>query len=145
MNDKFFLPKVVQNQKAFSLVEIVIIVMIAGFIVLLLSNLPSSLKLIGVSTHESKAKDLAQKKVEDVRGTPFVNISLGTTPVSDPGLSSLPGGSGEVLIEPCPDTICTTQAEKDLIRQATIKISWQEQGNQKDVQVTTLVTDGGLK
>ncbi len=139
---KATLPK---KEKGFSLIEIVIIVLIAGFIVLLLSNLPSSLKLIGISNHESKAKEVAQKKVEDIRATPFANISLGTTPVEDAGLSSLPGGTGEILIEECPDTVCSTQAEKALIRKATVKINWIDHANQKEVKLTTLVTDGGLK
>ncbi len=132
------------HQAGFSIIELVVVLMIVGFIVLTISNIPTSLKLIGNSNYESLAKEIASKKVEDIRSLPFENLAEGTTAISDTRLNKIPNGLGEVIVSSCPDAICNTQAEKDTIKQVVIKVLWVEAGSIREVKLTTLIAKGGL-
>jgi type II secretory pathway pseudopilin PulG len=130
------------RKKGFSLVEVVLVVLMVGFIILLISNLPSSVKLIGDSKSSSLAREIANHKMEDVRNLGYDSIANGTSPIADPRLSKLPSGSGEVIIEDCPATICKNG---ELIKQVSVDVSWTEAGKSRDVKITTLISKGGLR
>lgn len=134
-----------KSQAGFSLVEIILVTLLVGFIILFIGNIPSALKLVGSSSHESLAKEIASKKIEDSRSVPFDNLALGASPIGDSRLTSLPGGSGQVTVSACPDSICPTQQEKDLVKQVSIQVSWSEAGQTKNIQINTLITKDGLK
>ena len=135
------------KQQGFSVIEIILVVLIAGFIILLIGNLPSAIKLIGISNHESIAKEIASQEIEKLRSIPYLNISNGTTTVSDSRVNTLPNGSGTVTVEDCPVSICSynTSPNPIITRQALVVITWSESGKDRNVKITTLISDGGLK
>lgn len=130
------------NNRAFSIVELVIVIAVAGAIVLVVANIPNSIGLIGKSKNESIAKEAATQKIETVRGQTYSNLANGMTPITDSRVASLPGGTGTTSIEDCPASICPTA---QAIKKVTVTISWTEKNAPKSVILTTLISDGGLQ
>lgn len=131
-------------QKGVSLVEILLVVMIIGFIVLLITGLPNSLRLIGGSNNESLAMEIAAKKIEDLRSLGYSNISSG--PVSDSRLTLLPSGTGLITIESCdPDSDPEICPNGELIKKAIVKIDYKDNDQNKNVTLITLIAQDGLK
>src|SRR3989344_6359190 len=112
-------------EKGFSLIEVLLILMILGFIVSLINLAPSAIGLVGTSKYESLAKEIVQKKIEDLRSLGFSNICDPTSApctdnITDSRLSKLPRSTGQVLVEVCPSEICLNGEE---IKKLTITVS----------------------
>lgn len=134
-----------KSEKGFSIIELLLVIMIVGFIALMVTNIPSSLRLIGKSKYESIAREIATQRIEDLRNTTYTglaNTGGAPNPITDSRLSRLPSGKGEIFIEDCPITICTNN---EVIKKIIVKVSWSESGQIKDVQFTTLISQGGLQ
>lgn len=145
----YSLPMTSQNnnshQQGFSLVEGLMIAVIAIFIVLVIGSLTPFINLIGSSRYESLAKDIAQKQIEDLRALPFANLTNTASPaptVVDSRLSKLPQGSGLYTIEDCDPGVCLN-SEK--LKKIHIIINWKEAAKDKKVDLDTFVANGGLK
>ncbi len=130
-----------RNEKGFSLVEILLVTVVAGFIVLLIANLPTSLGSIGNSKKESLAKDIASQVIEDLRNKTYDNLANGTNSIADSRLSSMPGGNGSVVVEDCPVSVCT---HSEAVKKVTVQIGWVESGKNRSVSVSTFIAKGGL-
>lgn len=132
------------KEKGFSLVEIILIIMIVGFIVSLINLLPSSIGLVGTSKNETLAKDVAQTKIEDLRALTYVNLANTNNPapiIIDPRLASIPEGSGSYIVEDCIPPTCSGEE----IKKVTVTVSWVDSGNKlKDIQFSTFIAKGGL-
>jgi Tfp pilus assembly protein PilV len=130
-----------QSEKGASLVEIIIVILIVGFILLVVSNIPSSIFLIGSSKYQSTAKQVASSKMEDLRVQGYDNLANGVVVISDPRLNTLPGGTGTIDVSDCPSTLCSNGEE---IKKVRVKIDWQESGKPKTIEINTLISKGGL-
>lgn len=138
-------PKVERScdrKNGFSIIELIIVIAVAGAIVLVVANIPNSIGLIGKSKNESIAKEVATQRIEALRGQSYVNLANGTTPIIDTRVSALPGGTATSSIEDCPVAICPTAQS---IKKVTVTISWTEKNEPKSVILTTLISDGGLQ
>ena len=131
-----------QNTKAFSLIEMLVVVVIAGVIVLVVANIPNAMGLIGKSKHESIAKEVAVQKIESLRSQTYANLANGSSSINDVRVTGLPNGAGTTLIEDCPIEICPTA---DTIKKITVTVSWSESQETKSVVLTTLISEGGLQ
>lgn len=131
------------SQKGFSLIEVILVVLVVGAISALVTNLPSSIKLIGNERHESLAKDIGSKRIEDLRSLPFDNLINSTTQIVDSRLTSIPQGAGSILIEDCPPLTCKNSEAN--IKQATVTINWVESGKNQKIKIVTLISKGGLR
>lgn len=129
----------------FSLIEILLVVMIVGFITSLVLLLPSSIGLIGDSKYTSLAKDIASKQMESLRTRGYDSL-LGlrgpASNISDPRVSQLPSGSATFIVSDCTPDICTNNEE---LLKASVTVSWQEKNQSKTVSLNTLVAKGGLQ
>lgn len=134
--------KIKVTQNGFSLIEITLVILMVGFAVLLVSNLPNSLRLVGDSRFTSTARDVASQKIEDTRSLGYDNIADGVTQINDTRLSSLPLGAGTLTIADCPATICKNGEQ---VKEVTAQVDWQENGNNKSLSLTTIVAEGGLR
>lgn len=134
------------GQKAFSLIELILVVFIVGSIILLIINIPNSVKLVGNSKNESVAKAIAVKKIEDLRSLGYANLGEGETQISDLRLKSIPQGTASFVISTCPSTppniVCQNDEE---IKMVEIKVNWKEEGKNREFKLTTLISNGGLK
>ena len=126
----------------FSLVEIIIGVFIVGLIVIVINQIPNAINLVTSSQSESKIREVAAKKMEDVRLSGYDNLANGTTPINDSRLGDLANVSAFTVISDCPNQICTGG---ELVKQIKITISWNENNNPKTYQLTTLVGKDGLR
>lgn len=129
-------------ERGFTLAEIILAIVIVLFIVMLLINLPPSIGLIGRSKQEALAKDIALKKVESIRSTNYDNLANGSSAITDIRLSSLPNGTGEVTIEDCPAQICTNG---EVAKKVYTKVSWKHNSKDQSIEISTIVSKGGLK
>ncbi len=136
------LSKKLRSQKGVSLIEILLVVVIIGFIALLTTSLPSSIGLIGVSDKTSLANDIAAKQIEYLRHQTFINLANGSNSFTDLRLSNLPSGGGTYLIEDCPVSVCASDEE---IKKATVTVTWSDKGVTRSVKITTFISEGGLQ
>lgn len=130
----YFLQARSKNNKGVSLIELLLVIAMVGFLVLLIGNLPNSINLIGKANHQSIALKIASKALEDKRGLQYANLANGEAALSDPRLLKLPSSGGLVLVEDYDSTI----------KQVLIKVTWIENGKNQEVSLKTLVSEGGL-
>lgn len=137
----YFLPDRLKNELGVSLIELLLVIALVGFLVLLIANLPNSINLIGKANHQSIALKIASKTIEDKRGVKYVNLANGTSPLSDPRLNNLPHSTGQVMVEDCDIAVCT---QGEAAKQITATVTWKESGKNQEVSLKTLVSEGGL-
>lgn len=130
------------SQNGLSLVEIVLSIALIGFVILVINNIPGSIKMISGSQKEAVAKDIAMKEIEALRRRSYSNISDGTTTIADSRMTSLPSSSGTVVVSECPLSICT---EPENVKQAVVTVNWLDGGAVKKVTISTLISEGGLR
>lgn len=129
------------KEKGVSLIESLLVVVIISVIVLLMANLPNAMGLIQKSRHLSLAREIAAKALEDKRSISWANLVNDTTSVSDPRVTLLPQGTGEVLIEDCEQQICTNSEN---IKHLKVSVSWQENSKDQKITLDTFIGEGGL-
>lgn len=127
------------STRAFSLIEIILVVTVVGLIIIVLSNVPSSLGLIGNSGSESAAKEIAIQSIENTRSKGFDNLADGITQINDSRLNTIPSGSGQITIAPCP--VCSNGED---IKKVSVTVTWKQSGKDKNISFDTLVAKGGL-
>lgn len=128
----------------FSLVEILLVLAGIGFLIILLSTFPNSIKLITWSRHQSLAREIAAKEIEITREQPYVNLAPGNQTIDgtdDPRINLLPEGSGEKIIEDCDELICSSS---ELVKKVTVSINWVQESSQRQIKLVTFISQGGL-
>ena len=130
------------KKSGFSLVEVIIAVFLVGVMIIIIANIPQAIKIITNSQSESIIREIAAKKIEDIRLSGYSNLVYGTTSFTDPRFSSLTLVNATSTIIDCPVTVCT---QNELVKQATLNISWKELDKQKNFQISTLVAKDGLR
>lgn len=128
-------------KKGFSLVEILLVVAALSFLALLIGTLPSSVSSINKSQHTGIARDVATKQMEYLRKQTYSNLSNGTVPFASSDLSLLTGAAAIYIIADC-DAITCSRGEK--AKKVTVKVSWKEVGDNKQIELTTLIGEGGI-
>lgn len=132
-----------QKQNGFSLVELVIAVSLVGVIVLIVGNIPNAIRLVTSSQSESVVRQVAARKIEDIRAAGYESLpEQGTTAISDTRLSQLKSSSAFMTVDDCPVNICPNG---EAVRQVTLTISWSEDGEPKTYQLVTLIGEDGLR
>lgn len=130
-----------KEEKGFSLIESLLVVVIIGSVVLLIANIPNALMLIAKSRHVSLAREIAVKQIEDKRTINYVNLVNDNSPITDTRLNLLPEGSGTVEVGDCDPSICT-QGED--IKQVTITVSWRDNNKIQTITLKTMIGEGGI-
>ena len=128
-------------ERGVSLIEVVLVVMVVGFTVILLANLPNAVGLICKSRHLSLAREIAAKTIEDKRNVSYINLVNDTSPISDPRITLLPAGAGVSVVEDCDPLICTSGEH---IKRITITVNWKEGSKDQQVILKTFIGEGGI-
>ena len=145
------MPSLVQGRlinngsRGFSLIELLLVVLAVGFLVALLDNVPRSVGLITKSRHQSLAREIVLKQIEDKRVITYVNLT-NTSPTgdnfTDSRLGLLPGGSGKITIKDCDPAVCSNSEEA---KEILVEVTWTERGkNPQTVRIRSLIARGGL-
>lgn len=129
------------DQRGFSLIEHLLVIVIVGSIILILSNLPNAIGLINKSKHLSLAREVAIKQLEDKRSLRYRDLTVGSSSIDDFRLNLLPEGTGAVLIEDCNPSLCLND---ERLKQVTIQVSWKDNNKQQEVRLNSLVSNDGL-
>lgn len=130
-----------ENERGFSLIESLLVVVIVGTIVFLLASIPNAMMLIGKSKHLSMAREIAAKQIEDRRTVSYINLVNDNSPIADNRLSLLPWGSGNVVVEDCSEQICTNEEH---IKQVTVTVTWKDNSKLQNVTLKTMIGEGGI-
>lgn len=128
-------------ERGISLIEILLVVVALGFIVMLLSNIPSAINLIQRSKYLGLAREIATKQIEDKRQMDFSSLVNDSVGINDSRISFLPKASGTVAVEDCDSSICT---HEESVKQVTVTINWTENSKNQQVILETLIGQGGL-
>lgn len=132
------------------MIESLLAIVVIGSAVFLLANIPNALVLVGKSQHMSLAREIAVKQIEDKRTVKYINIPLGSTPIADSRLSSLPQGSGTVVVgietspgvwANCETSVCTNG---ESIKQVTVTVNWQDNNKPQTLTLKTMIGEGGI-
>ncbi|TSC65370.1 MAG: Uncharacterized protein CEO21_429 [Microgenomates group bacterium Gr01-1014_80] len=127
-----------------SLVELLLIVLAVGFLVALLENVPRSVSLITKSKHQSLAREIVLKQIEDKRVISYTNLT-NTPPTgdnfTDSRLGLLPAGSGKITIKDCDTAVC---ADFEEAKEISVEVTWTEGGKLQTVRIRSLIAKGGL-
>lgn len=132
------------KEQGLALVESLLVIVVSAAIVFLLANLPNAMNLINKSKHLSLAREIVAKQIEDKRVTNYLNLVNDTTIITssvDSRISALPNGSGTVLVEECPSSICTNGEH---VKQVTVTINWKDNNKLQEVTLKTLIGEGGI-
>ena len=134
--------KTTSAQSGYSLVELVLVIFVAGLIILVLANIVPAMNFINGSSHENVARQIAAKQLEDIRAQGYDNVAKGSSSFSDSRLNTLSHGAGSVIISDCPSNICLNN---ELIYTVKIQITWIENGKNKIFTIDTLLAKGGIR
>lgn len=132
------------NENGLSLVESLLVIVVVAAIVGLMANLPNAMGLINKSKHLSLAREIASKQIEDKRTISYSNLVNDTTNITasqEPRINSLPNGSGQVLVEDCPVSVCTNGEH---IKQVTVTINWKDNNKAQTASIKTFIGEGGI-
>lgn len=126
----------------FSLVELLLVVFVAGIVILVLANLTPTFSLLQTSSRENISRQIVSKRIEDIRAQGYDNLANGSNSFVDNRLTQLPNSNALTVIDDCPSNIC---ANNEPIKQVTILVTWTENNQTKNFSITTLISKGGLR
>lgn len=129
------------KEKGISLIELILVVIAVAILAILVSSLPGAITSIRKSGNSSTAREIASKQLDTLRKQPYTNLSNGTNNFTDSSLLDLPSPTATYEIENCPPEICTHGEEAKMVK---VKINWVESGDTKTIELTTLLSEGGL-
>ncbi len=121
--------------------ELLLVIALVGFLALIIGNLPNSLTLIGKAGHQSLAREIASKKIEDLRSMQYINLANGENPLIDYRINQIPSGAGTYLIEDCDPLVCTNGEHT---KEVVVTVSWKEGSKAQQIKLETLISEGGI-
>lgn len=125
-----------QNQHGFTVLEVVITVGIAGFILLGMTVMLNSLNTVNDRARDlTLVNALAENKIESLRSVGFIGLSDGTTDFTDelPDAIAPPRQAEIIISSPAVN-----------IKQVDIEISYNDQGTQRDAEYRTYIGELGI-
>lgn len=129
------------KEKGISLIEIILVAAAVIALTLLLTSLPSSMSSIQKSRQVSLAKEIASKQLEYLRNQNYENLVEGDNTFVDINLNKLSSAQGLYKISACDPAICTLDED---IKEIKVQVLWNEAGDNKNVELTTFISKGGL-
>lgn len=130
------------NQKGISLVESLLAVTVISGVVFLIANIPNSISLINKSKHLGIAKEIASKKIEDVRTMDYSSlVNANNVDIADSRIAFLPSGSATMTLTDCNAQICINSEEAKIVY---VVIRWKEGEKQQQFRMDTIISEGGF-
>ncbi len=131
----------IRNLEGSSLVEVLMVIAAISILIILIASFPNSMNLVSKSQHQSLAREIAAKQIEDLRNLSYVNLVLGETQILDSRVSLLPSGNGKIIVENCDPDICVNDENTKTV---TVTVLWKEATKDQKIEINTLISEGGL-
>lgn len=132
------------DQSGITLVEVLMAVILLVFIVIVINTLPSSFSSINRSNHTSIAREVAAKQIDNLRLLKYENLPYGTFSFSDSKLNPLSAISATYKVECYPVVNNCVDPNVETAKLVTVTLAWKESGDNKQVELITIVSSGGL-
>lgn len=125
-----------KNQQGFTIIEMVMTLFILGVVFLIYNAAANTMVLNRNMKDQEAAFRIASAEVDTLRANGYSAVPASGS-ISDTLLSVLPGSAAENL---------AVSDYDPKTKQITVTVSWYEPGNtnQRNIVLTTLITDGGL-
>lgn len=124
------------KKRGYSVIEVLVAAAIFSVVILLIyGTYVLTLKLTRDGREVSVASNLAEKMIDDVRATSFENIALNSNP-TPVAASQLPGGFTKTYV--------SLFESNDKLKEVRVVIYWTNRPESNAIQVTTVITQGGL-
>ena len=121
--------------KGFSLLEIIIAMALLLVTVLVFGIAVNALPLTKGARNQNIAYHIAEKKLEELRNTPFAILPAGGS-FADPDLANLPGGMASLTLQ-------DHQGSSE-IKEVNITVTWDDYSGPRSVILDTLISQIGL-
>lgn len=117
------------------------VIVAVSILIILIASFPNSINLVSKSQHQSLAREIATKQIEDLRSLSYVNLTLGEMQILDSRIALLPSGGGQILVESCDPSICTNDENTKVV---SVSVFWKDSNQDQEVKISTLISEGGL-
>jgi len=121
--------------KGFSLVEIIIAMALLLVTISVFGVAVNTLPLTKSARNQNIAYHIAEKKLEELRNTPFAILPPGGS-LTDPDLAILPGGTGNLTLQ-------DYQGSSE-IKAVHVTVTWDDYSGPRSVVLDTLISQIGL-
>ena len=129
-----------QNERGFTLIEVVVTAVFCGIVVLAIDQMFVSLRQVNREADQyTTATEVAQQLLEQYRNLPYSAINTGTTDVTSSALSPYPS-----LKSPRSATVTVTQIDPNGLKQLDVALSYTDRTGTKNVQFETVISNKGI-
>lgn len=119
------------KKDGFTLIEVLLTIAFVAIISTILFSAVNVWRSVRHLQWQTIAYNIAKHKIEDIRNTEFASLPSSGS-FSDSQMSRLPNASGQVTV-----------SGADL-KEITVTISWVQEGGAKNLNLKTLISEGGL-
>lgn len=130
-----------REEKGVSLIEIILVAGAVIALTLLLGSVPSAMSSINKSRHNSTAREIAVRQMEQLKRQPYINLAVGVNSFTDANLDKLSSASATYEIKDCSVAICTNDED---IKEVKVTVSWNEGNDPAKLELDTLIYEGGI-
>lgn len=130
-----------RKEQGISLIEIILVGAAVIVLTLLLGSVPSAISSINRSRHNSTAREIAVRQMEQLKRQPYINLAEGVNTFTDANLDKLASASAFYEIKACSAGICTNDED---IKEVKVTVFWNEGRDPTKIELNTLIYEGGI-
>ena len=124
-----------KNNQGFTLIDVVVALGLIAITLFCYFAVLKTVTLTRFSKHQALAYQVAIKKIEELKAVPFASLPT-SGPFTDSALTALLQAQANLTV--------ANHGGSASIKEITATISWQENGVTKNVEVKTMLTNGGI-
>ena len=124
-----------KSRRGFTLVELVVALGLIAITLFCYFAVLKTVTLTRFAKHQALAYQVAVKKIEELKAVPFGSLPV-TGSFTDSALTALPQAQANLTV--------TDHGGSASVKEITVTISWQESVGAKNIQLKTMLTNGGI-
>lgn len=125
------------SSRGLSMIEILLGLGIMTVTIVIYTGSLATVRMVRDSRDQVQAYRIASRQLEILRSTDFAALPASGT-IVDSNLNNLPSGSGSYTVGDYPGSVAGR------LKQAQVTVTWVDNGVNKQVQISTLITETGF-